>query len=79
MRRFPVKGDGSNAIYWNSDRIAFGGGCDLCFYDNCNSATTNYTNFGSTFENNTGIDGKLVLDGAYNFTVREIEILRVVD
>jgi hypothetical protein len=79
MRRFPVKGVGSNAIYCHSGFLAFGDGHDLYVCDNCNSTNNNYTNIRSTFENNTGIDGKLVLDGAYNFTVHEIEILRVVD
>jgi hypothetical protein len=73
--RFGLKAGGSNAIYCNSDRLAFGSAHDIRVYDNCSTNTNNYTNFGYSFENNTKIDSKVLFDGAYNFTVEEIEVL----
>jgi hypothetical protein len=45
-------------------------------YDNCNT-TNNYTNLGGCYVNDTGIDGKLVFTGEYNFTVKEIEVFTI--
>jgi hypothetical protein len=33
---------------------------------------------GTSYANDTGIDGKQVLTGAYNFTVKEIEVFEVI-
>jgi hypothetical protein len=73
--RFRLKGDGSTAIYCNSDRLAFGGGHDICLSDDCDTKTNSYTNFNVSFENSTKIDSNVLFDGAYNFTVEEIEVL----
>jgi hypothetical protein len=74
-----VKGDGSNAIYCSAAYVAFGCGHDIRVNDNCNTVKSSYTNVGVTFENRTGIDGKVVLDGEYNFTVQEIEVFELND
>jgi hypothetical protein len=45
--------------------------------DNCNTNTSNYTNLGTAYVNDTGIDGKAVFTGEYNFTVKEIEVFTI--
>jgi hypothetical protein len=75
--RFDVKGDGSNVIYCSAGYLAFGSAYDIYVCDNCNSNTSSYTDVGTTFENRTGINGKMVLTGEYNFTVRELEVLEL--
>jgi hypothetical protein len=55
--------------------LAFGSGHDIYVCDDCSTNTNNFTNVGSSFENNTTIDSKVLFDGAYNFTVEEIEVL----
>jgi hypothetical protein len=78
-RRFKIKSDGANAIVCRSNHRAFGNADDLYVCNNSNTEKNSYTNIGSTFENDTGIDGKLFMDGEYNFTVQEIEVLRMDD
>jgi hypothetical protein len=70
-----LKAGGSNAIYCRSDQLSFGGGHDIYVCDNCSTNTSNCTDFGNSFENSTKIDSKIFFDGAYNFTVEEIEVL----
>jgi hypothetical protein len=78
-RRFDMKSDGSNAIYCYPDRLAFGYAHDLVVYNNANTEKNSTTDIGSTFDNYTGIDGKLLMDGESNFTVQEIEVLEMED
>jgi hypothetical protein len=63
-----------NAIYGNGEYgPTFGCGHDIHVANGCNGNANSYTNLGRSFTNDTGIDGKEVLIGAYNFTVKEIE------
>jgi hypothetical protein len=50
---------------------------DMVMYENCNTSTSNFTNLGGSYVNDTGIDGKLVFTGEYNFTVKEIEVFTI--
>jgi hypothetical protein len=68
----------SSAIVSNSGcGPTFGNGHDIYVADNCNTSTSNSTNLGSGYVNDTGIDGKIVFSGEYNFTVKEIEIFTI--
>jgi hypothetical protein len=70
---------GKNAIgCYSSYCPLFGSNCDICLCDNCNTSTSNYTHLGGSYVNDTGIDGKLVFTGEYNFTVKEIEIFTII-
>jgi hypothetical protein len=55
----------------------FGGGHDIYVANECNGNTSNYTNFGHSYANDTGRDGKQVLTGEYHFTVKEIEVFAI--
>jgi hypothetical protein len=67
-----------NAIYDHSSYgPTFGNGFDLYVCDQCQSSNNNCSNFGTGYVNDTGIDGRQVLAGAYNFTVEEIEVFQV--
>jgi hypothetical protein len=54
----------------------FGGGHDICVSWAGPSAPT-YTNFGNSYNNDTGSDGKTFLAGEYNFTMKEIEVFEL--
>jgi hypothetical protein len=75
--RFGLKPGGQNAIYCNPDRLVFGNHA-ICIWDNCDTNTSCYTNVTQGFENPTGIESRVLFDGAYNFTVSEIEVLSVI-
>jgi hypothetical protein len=55
----------------------FGSNYDLAVKDCCNENTNSYTNLGAAYVNDTGIDGKHVFTGNYNFTVKEIEVFSI--
>jgi len=62
--------------YGNASFLAaFGGGYDFYLCDNCNSVNSSYSNFGHSYETNG--KPKEFLTGAYNFTVKEIEVYTV--
>jgi hypothetical protein len=65
------------AYHISSYGPTFGNGCDFYVCDRCRDSNSSYSNFGSTYTNDTGIAGKEVLTGAYNFTVVEIEVFEV--
>jgi hypothetical protein len=70
--------NGKSAIYCLSlYGPVFAGHWDMAVQTNCNTPTSNYTNIGSSYLNETGIDGKLVFTGEYNFTVKEIEVFTI--
>jgi hypothetical protein len=50
--------------------------CDECNFSKSVSADC-YTNLANNFVNDTGIPGKAVFTGSYNFTVKEIEVFEV--
>jgi hypothetical protein len=63
---------------WSSQGPSFGTNWDIAVYDNCNTSTSNYTNLGGAYVNDTGIDGKQVFTGEYNFTVKDIEVFQII-
>jgi hypothetical protein len=68
---------GKNAIYCDSGYgPCFSSNYDIAVFDNCNTATNNFTNLGGSYVNDTGIDGNLVFTGEYHFTVKEIDVFR---
>lgn len=72
--RFPILNP-SFAIHCGpSYGPTFGNAHDLYVADCCNQNTNSYTNLGTAYTNDTGINGKEVFTGDYNFKVQEIEI-----
>ena len=58
----------------------FGGGNDICIYNNCNTTTNNYceTNHSdSSYQLPPGADNTF-LAGSYYFSVKEIEVYQVI-
>jgi hypothetical protein len=56
----------------------FGAGSDLHVCGGCDSSSGSHSNLGTTYINNSGVQGKEVLTGACNFTVKELEVFEVV-
>jgi hypothetical protein len=55
-----------------------------CFYglavsENCNTNTSSYTYLGGVYINDTGLAEDIVLAGAANFQVKEIEVFEITD
>jgi hypothetical protein len=75
---FKQKQEGQ-AIYDNgSCGPGFGCGTDIAIWDRCHSSDGSWSNLGGTYTNDTGIAGKQVFTGSYNFTVEEIEVFQVI-
>jgi hypothetical protein len=56
----------------------FGQG-DVIMGDPLNQENGGRTNVGDAYANPTGIDGRILLDGAQQFTVAEIEVFQITD
>jgi hypothetical protein len=53
---------------------------DIAVSDNCNANTDSYTsNFGLSYANDTGRDGKTFFTGSEDFIVKEIEVFEITD
>jgi hypothetical protein len=80
-RRFALKPQEKhkaiNCFSWRGP--GFGSGCDLFVANHCNLNAQSATSLGSSYVNNTGIDGETVLAGAHCFTVAEIEVFELTD
>jgi hypothetical protein len=72
-RKFALMADRKqNAIDCESScGPAFGG---MHVSENCNANTRSWTQLGSTYTNDTGLDGRTVFTGSEDFQVREIEV-----
>jgi hypothetical protein len=55
----------------------FGINNDINVSDNCNTTNNSWTYLGGSYVNDTGIDGKFVFTGEYNFRVKEIEVFTI--
>jgi len=67
----------SNSIHCSSNHgPIFGGGNDICIYDNCN-INNNYSSGNCTYDLPQGVDNNTYLAGAYNFKVKDIEVYSV--
>jgi hypothetical protein len=73
-RKFTLS-NASNAIYsYSGYGPCFGYGVDICVANNCNASKRDWSTLGNAYVNDTGIDGRSVFTGEYNFTVKEIEV-----
>jgi hypothetical protein len=76
-RKFLVSNT-SNAIHcYSSGCPLFGYNHDISVYGSCDTPTSQYTSLGHSYVNDTGIDGKQVFTGEYNFTVKNIEVFQI--
>jgi hypothetical protein len=74
---FPLS-NASQAIYcYASYGPTFGSGYDIHVGDNCDQNTSNWTNLGNGYTNDTGLDDQQVFTGESKFQVREIEVFSV--
>jgi len=75
--KYPLKSGGSTyASYAYSNYMpTFGGGHDLYLCENCNTSNANYANFNYSYDSHG--KSRETLTGAYNFTVKELEIFQV--
>jgi hypothetical protein len=70
----------SDAIYCPASYgPTFGGNHDIHVADNSNTNTSSYSNLGHGYENDTGVNGRQIFTGEYNFTVKEIEVFTIED
>jgi hypothetical protein len=78
-KKFPLKADQrSFAIYCNRGcGPSFGGGFDFVIFSDSATQSKNATNFGYSYENDTGHDGKMFLAGGPTFRVNELEVFLV--
>ena len=60
---------------YSSHGPTFGYGHDIFIYNNVNSNTYSYTNFGDSYSVPSGVqDKRTLLAGTYNFTPDEVEV-----
>jgi hypothetical protein len=53
---------------------------DIAVSDSCNAKTSSYTyNFGLSYANDTGLNGRTFFTGSERFTVKEIEVFEITD
>jgi hypothetical protein len=78
-RRFALKAEKKDeAIFCDSGRGP--DFCDICVWDNCNTNTNSFTfNFGISYTNDTGLDGKTFFTGSETFKLKEIEVFEITD
>jgi hypothetical protein len=62
-----------------SGPFAFGRGHDIIVSENCDENRASYSALGTTYANDTGVNGKLLLAGSRYFKVREIEVFELSD
>jgi hypothetical protein len=77
-RRFALKAEEKHkAIDCDSNYGPSFGYEDITVSDNCNTNTSSYTYLGSSYANDTGLDGRIVFTGSRNFKVEEIEVFEI--
>jgi small GTP-binding protein len=67
----------SSAIYVSSWNCPCFGNGDLFISNKCNVKPSRTDGFGSTYKNETGIDGSILLTGSPTFLVQEIEVFSI--
>jgi hypothetical protein len=78
-RKFRLKPERKNGAIccWSGGGPHFGG---IAVSDNCNANTHSHTYyFGTSYTNDTGVDGIKFFTGAYKFQVKEIEVFEFVE
>jgi hypothetical protein len=81
-RKFPLKDDRKRSAVYGDSRTGprFGGTwSDLHIGDDCATGPRSHAVFGTSYANDTGIDGKTFFTREENFTVKEIETFEIVD
>jgi len=75
--KYNLKSSGSSqATFSNANYLpTFGGGHDFHLSQNGNQNSTNYCNFGHSYETNGKV--KEDLAGAYNFQIKDLEVFQV--
>jgi hypothetical protein len=76
-RKFALKAQRKRcAICCNSDwgPHFFG---DIGVFDDCNANTGSWTSLGDIYTNDTGLDGRIVFTGSYDFQVQDIEVFEI--
>jgi hypothetical protein len=54
--------------------------CDIGVRDDCSEHTGSYTShFGTSYANDTGLDGRTFFTGSGGFTVKEVEVFEITD
>jgi hypothetical protein len=76
-RIFPITDQEKAIIGHPSYGPIFGSGNDLCVSDGCDANKTSATRLGTSYRNDTGLNGMQVLAGACAFQVKEIEVFSV--
>jgi hypothetical protein len=76
-KSFPLV-NSTHTIYCGSSYgPVFGGGNDIHVVDRCNENTKSYTNLGTSYRNDTGLNGTEVFTGEQYFQVKEIEVFSI--
>jgi hypothetical protein len=76
-RRFALKAEKKDrsVFHWSEYGPAF---YDIRVFGNCNTETKCFTYLGTTYTNDTGLDGKTVFTGSLYFQVKEIEVFECI-
>jgi hypothetical protein len=76
-KKFSIS-NSSYAIYCvSSHGPIFGSGFEIEVTSGCNGNTSSFTRLGSSYVNDTGIDGNHVFTGEQHFQVKEIEVFEI--
>jgi hypothetical protein len=81
-RRFPLKEERRRSALYSDSRSGprFGGTwADLYIADGGNTDAKSYASFGTSYLNDTGVDGRTFFTRGDKFTLREIEVFEVVE
>jgi hypothetical protein len=78
-RRFALK-DEMNIRATHRDHEIGPHFCDIGVSNRCNANTENFThNFGNSYTNDTGLDGRTFFTGSTHFQVKEIEVFELIN
>jgi hypothetical protein len=72
-----IPGQEASAIKVSREFCVCFGNDELLISDGCNVNPSHSAGLGSTYQNTTGIDGRLVFSGSDKFTVKEIEVIGI--
>jgi hypothetical protein len=76
-----LKAEKKNSAIWSASTWGpeFGDSCDIFISDHCNTNTYSGSSFGSSYFNDTGLDGCTFFTGSEHFKVKEIEVFEITD
>jgi hypothetical protein len=76
-RRFALKAQEKGWAIYCASGLGPVLGNGIAVHDNCNADTYNFTSLGVYYTNDTGLDGRTVFTGSYDFQVKEIEVFEI--